>query len=258
MIAPQHIRAQTTHARRGEIKNAFRYGVDFVLIDPEAQDAPHPALFSRNGPNLLSVSDRHHGGTRGFGKGAQWARDQFQRAGLEGDFDLRLLTQPRLLGMGFNPVSFWLAQRDDALLAVIAEVNNTFGDRHNYICHNDAFRPIRGRDRIEARKLMHVSPFQDIQGGYAFWFDLSEDRIAIRIAHENGDQGLVATLFGPREPLTNRAILLSLLRRPFGALRTVALIYWQALRLRLKGAAYRPAPPAPTTEVTRCSSSQNA
>jgi DUF1365 family protein len=255
---PQHIRAHTTHARRGQISNTFRYSVDFVLIDPETKTGAMPLLFSQTRFNLLSVPDRHHGGERGKGQGAAWARKQFEAAGLKGAYELRLLTQPRLLGMGFNPVSFWLASREDDLIGVIAEVNNTFGDRHNYLCCKEGFAPITPKDRIEARKMMHVSPFQDIQGGYVFRFDVSQKRLAIRITHENGPQGLVATLSGPIYPLTNRAIGLSLLRRPFGALRTVALIYWQALRLRLKGALYRPAPPAPTTEVTQCSSSQNA
>lgn len=257
MRHPEHIRGHTSHARRGAIRNAFRYSVDFVLIDPETS-SDHPALFTANGFNLLSVPDRHHGGLRGHGQGAVWARDILDRAGLNTHYDLRLLTQPRLLGMGFNPVSFWLALRGDDLVAVIAEVNNTFGDRHNYLCHLPDFRPITARDRIEARKLMHVSPFQDIDGGYGFNFDITPARIGIRIIHENGAEGVIATLSGPRAPLTNRAILLSLVRRPMGSLRTVALIFWQALKLRLKGALYRSRPTAPTPEVTQCSSSQNA
>jgi len=255
MSAFELIQAHSTHVRRGTIANSFRYSVDFVLLDPEATDGP--ALFSRRGFNLTSVPDRHHGGPRGQGHGAKWARDRFARAGLDEPYDLRLLTQPRLLGMGFNPVSFWLALRGTDLLAVIAEVNNTFGDRHSYVCHLPGFRAITAQDRIKARKLMHVSPFQDIAGGYAFQFRMAPDRIAIRIIHENGREGVIATLSGPRAPLTNRAILWSLLRRPAGSLRTVALIFWQALRLRVKGARYRPCPDAPSTEVTQCSFSQN-
>jgi DUF1365 family protein len=256
MSRPEHIQAHTTHVRRGAIANAFRYSVDFVLIDPDAQDGP--ALFSRSAKGLISVPDRHHGGPRGNGRGADWARERFARAGLHAPYDLRLLTQPRVLGMGFNPVSFWLALRGNDLLAVIAEVNNTFGDRHSYLCHLPGFQPITAQDRIEARKLMHVSPFQDIAGGYAFQFQLTPARIAIRIVHENGPDGVIATLSGSRAPLTNRAILWSLVRRPTGAMRVVALIFWQALRLRLKGAQYRARPDAPNSEVTQCSFSQNA
>lgn len=259
MSTVDHIAGHTTHVRRGQVGHRFGYHVDYVLIDPEQTDAAAngPALFSRNRFNLFAVQDRHHGGQRGHGIGAQWARDTFAQAGLTGRFSLRLLTQPSFLGHNFNPVSFWLAMRDGALLAVIAEVNNTFGDRHNYLCHLPGFAPIPAGERITATKLMHVSPFQDVSGAYHFNFHVTPSRIAIRIAQEDGDEGVIATLTGPRARLTNARIIAATLRRPFGTLRTVALIYWQALRLKLKGVRYRERPMPPTEEVSQCSLSQN-
>ncbi len=245
---PEHIRGSTTHARRGAIKNAFCYGVDYVLIDPDSDAGP--ALFSRNRLNLASVLDRHHGGMVGHGRGKPWAKEVFESAGLVADRIL-LLTQPRFLTYVFNPVSFWLAFRGDDLVSVIAEVNNTFGDRHSYLCHLDGFAPIGPRDQIDAQKVFHVSPFQRIAGDYRFNFDISQDRIAIRIAHFNGDEGLIATLCGSRAPLSNRRLLGALARRPFGPLRTIALIHWQALRLKLKGATYTRRPSPPEQEVSQ-------
>lgn len=238
MIAPEHIAGQTVHARRGALKHRFRYGVDYVLIDPESPR--HPRLFSRNRFNLFAVHDRNHGGIREAGQGAVWARETLENAGLSEGYSLRLLTQPAFLGFSFNPVSFWLACREDALVAVIAEVNNTFGDRHNYLCHLPDFAPIAATDVITAHKVFHVSPFQEIKGGYSFSFAIHTDRIAIRILHDNGQEGLIATLTGARRKLTNGSILRATLRRPFGALRTLILIYAQALRLKFKGARYRP------------------
>lgn len=256
MTAPQHIPGITTHARRGEIRNAFRYGVDYVLLEPE--DRTGPALFSRNRWNLLCVRDRNHGGKRGAGLGADWAHSQLQAAGLSDPYRLFLLTQATFLGFTFNPVSFWLAFAGDDLLAVIAEVNNTFGDRHNYLCHLPGFAPMTGQTPVEVHKVFHVSPFQAIAGDYKFTFDITPQHIAIRIVHKDGPQGLVATLCGPRRPLTNASILSAALRRPAGAMRTVALIYWQALRLKLKGARYRTRPLPPTSETTKCDSSPDA
>ncbi|SPJ30130.1 DUF1365 domain-containing protein [Falsiruegeria mediterranea] len=252
---PDHIAGYTTHARRGEISNAFRYGVDFVLLDPEQNAGP--ALFSRNRFNLFAVHDRHHGGERGNGAGVIWAIEQFRKAGLNRPFSVHLLTQPTCLGYQFNPVSFWLAQDGDALIAVIAETNNTFGDRHSYMCHLPGFAAISAADTITAVKLMHVSPFQDVEGTYRFNFLVDSDRISIRIAHENGDQGVIATLMGARKPITSTSILAALARRPFGALRTISLIYWQALKLKLKGASYRPNPTPPEQETSACSMSAN-
>lgn len=253
--SPDHIAGSTTHARMGEISNAFRYGVDFVLIDPDARTGP--ALFSRNRFNLFAVHDRHHGGERGNGEGVSWAQKQFRAAGLNRAAKVTLLTQPTCLGYQFNPVSFWLAHDGDDLLAVIAETNNTFGDRHSYMCHLPGFAPITPQDTITAVKLMHVSPFQDVQGTYRFNFLVDQNRISIRIEHKNGDQGVLATLSGRRTSMTNTSVLRALIRRPFGALRTISLIYWQALKLKLKGAVYRPRPTPPNKETSACSMSAN-
>lgn len=241
---PEHIAGVTTHARRGAIRNAFRYGVDYVLIDPEARRGPF--LFARNGFNLASVHDRDHGGPLKAGRGATWARDILSDRGLR-DARLLLLTQPRFLGYQFNPVSFWLAFRGADLVAAICEVNTPFGDRHCYLCHLPGFAPITAEARIEAPKRLHVSPFQDRDGRYSFRFDIRPDRIAIRITHLHGDEGVIATLSGPRKPATSLGLLSGLSRRPAGAVRTIALIHWQALKLKLKGARWRRRP-APVAE----------
>ena len=244
---PEHLRSQTTHARRGSIRHAFTHDVDFVLIDPDASAGP--ALFARNRAGLYSVQDRHHGGAPGKGRGVAWAREVFAAHGLT-DARILLLTQPAFLGRVFNPVSFWLAFRGEALVAVISEVTNTFGDRHSYISAHPDLAPIGPRDVLEATKVMHVSPFQDIAGGYRFQFRIAPDRVAIRILHENGPEGVVATLTGSRHEMTNAGLLAAAIRRPLGTARTWILIHWHAARLKLKGAIYRPRPEAPLDEVS--------
>ena len=250
MHQPEHIAGVTTHTRRGQIRHGFRYGVDYVLIEPETQ-ASGPLLFSRNRLNLASVHDRDHGGPPKAGRGSEWAREVLASHGRpDPHLRLMLLTQPRFLTYGFNPVSFWLIMDDDALIAVIAEVSTPFGDRHSYLCHQADFVPITGDTRITTPKSLHVSPFQEVAGSYEFAFDIRADQIAIRITFRNGTEGVVATLCGPRLALTNAGLLRAGLRRPLGALRTVALIHWQALLLKLKGARYRSRPTPPKTEVT--------
>lgn len=247
---PELVAAQTVHARRGRIAHAFRYGVDYVLLDMEGTAGP--ALFSRNRRNLISVHDGDHGGPHGHRRGADWARGIFRARGLHptpGD-RLLLLTQPRFLGYGFNPVSFWMVLRGADLIAVIAEVNNTFGDRHSYFCAEPGFAPIRPGKRIAAAKMFHVSPFQRVGGGYTFGFLITADRIAISIAFRDGEDGLHATLTGRRLPLTNVSILGAAIRRPAGALRTILLIHWQALRLAIKRAPFRPRPAPPAEDVS--------
>jgi DUF1365 family protein len=152
----------------------------------------------------------------------------------------------------FNPVSFWLCHdAGGALRVVIAEVTNTFGDRHSYLCHREDHTPLTPEDRVQATKILHVSPFQPVEGGYVFRFDIGADRVGIWIDYTAGNGGLIATLTGRRRVLTNRAILWASLRRPFGSRRVLALIHWQALKLWWKGAGYRARPAPPVEEVTR-------
>lgn len=249
-VALDHISGVTTHTRRGNVRHSFRYGVDFVFFDTEASISS-PLLFSYNRFNLASVHEIDHGGPLKAGRGAGWARQVLAQNGLDDPrLTLMLLTQPRFLGYDFNPVSFWFAMNDEVLIAAIAEVSTPFGDRHSYLCHLPAFTPITGDARISKPKALHVSPFQEVAGEYEFGFDVRADQIAIRILYRNGDEGVVATLSGPRKPLTNASLVWASLRRPLGALRTIGLIHWQAVRLKLKGARYLRRPAPPTKEIT--------
>ena len=245
-----HIQGLTFHGRRGAIENAFRYSVDYVLLDPEAPE-PGPGLFQRNKWGIACLLDKDHGGAPGAGRGVSWARAVLGEHGIADIEKIELLAQPRILGHVFNPVSFWLCWKAGHLTAVIAEVTNTFGERHCYLVHHKDQRPIRAEDRLTAQKIFYVSPFQPIEGAYEFRFDIRPDRIGIWIDYTQGNGGLIATLTGKRAALTNVSIVHALLRRPFGSRRVLGLIHWQALKLWWKGARYRVRPAPPTSEVSR-------
>ena len=239
----EHIQAQTHHARRGALKNAFTYGVDYVLTDL-GQVAPR--LISRNHFNLWSLWDHRHGGIRDDGHGVEWFRSILEKR----DFatknaQLLLLTQPSFLWFHFNPVSFWIALVDGTPRAFVAEVNSTFGQRHCYFCAREGFAPIRKSDTLIAEKLMHVSPFQKIAGRYEFNFEMTEDKIDIRILFNNGEHGVLATLAGERCAATSGSLAWAAIRRPFGAARVLALIHWQAAILYLKRAPFLKKQPPP-------------
>jgi uncharacterized protein len=248
MTHVEHIRGETYHGRKGAVTNQFRYGVDYVLLDPEQAKGPH--LFSRNRGNLTSLHDMDHGGLPGKGQGVAWARQVLADHQLTTD-KIQLLAQPRVLGHVFNPVSFWLCWNADALTAVIAEVTNTYGERHSYLCAHPHGAPIQPDDTLQATKIFYVSPFQPVDGRYDFRFDIRADRIGIWINYTSEKGGVFTNLIGPRLPLTNWGILKACLRRPFGSRRVLALIHWQALKLAIKGAKFRTRPTPPTEEVTR-------
>lgn len=256
MNVVEHIPGQTFHGRRGPVHNRFTYSVDYVLFDAEA-DLRLPRLLSRNRRNLASLNDRDHGGMPGCGQGAVWVREVLAAHRLEDVTAgaVLLLTQPRVLGHLFNPVSFWLCH-DGAggLRAVIAEVNNTYGDRHSYLCVKPDQSVIVAEDELRAHKIFHVSPFQPAEGQYSFHFDVAAKNIAIRIGYrqdvEAEGAGLVATLSGPRRALGNGAILGTMVRR-LGSRRVLALIHWQALKLWWRGAKFHNRPTPPVEEVSQ-------
>jgi uncharacterized protein len=249
MTGVEHIRGETFHGRKGAVANSFRYGVDYVLLDPDT--ATGPGLFSRNRGNLTSLHDADHGGVPGQGRGVAWAREVLRDHQIT-PARILLLAQPRVLGHVFNPVSFWLAEdAKGALIAVIAEVTNTYGDRHSYLCAHPDGAPI-GRDQtLAAAKIFYVSPFQPVEGQYAFRFDIRPDRIGIWIDYTTEAGGVFTNLIGPRTGLTNGAIIMACLRRPFGSRRVLALIHWQALKLAIKGAKFRTRPAPPEEEVSQ-------
>jgi DUF1365 family protein len=246
-----HIAGHTWHGRKGEIENAFRYSIDYVMVDAEA-DLRGPAGFGRNRGGLASLWDSDHGGTPKKGRGAVWVREVLAAHDLPEPARIELLAQPRILGHVFNPVAFWICRDDQGQVrVVIAEVTNTYGDRHSYLCHREDLEPIEPTDRLQAEKIFHVSPFQRIEGAYEFRFDLQEDRIGIWIDFTGGNGGVIATLVGPRKPMTTPGLIRACLRRPFGSRRVLGLIHWQALKLWWKGATFRSRPEPPSHEVSR-------
>ena len=90
---------------------------------------------------------------------------------------------PRVLGLAFNPISLWYCERrDGALQAVIAEVNNTFGEKHSYLL---ASKPGSApyEQAYETEKCFHVSPFFDLSGRYRFELGEPGERLRVLI-HE--------------------------------------------------------------------------
>lgn len=245
------ISGHTWHGRKGAVENSFRYAVDYLRICPE-HIGSHPRLFGIDCAAPVSFHNQDHGGVPKKGRGTAWVRELLRERELPDAARIELITQPRVFGYVFNPVSFWLCfDPSENLYLVVAEVTNTYGDRHSYLCHNDDFSSIQADQILTAQKVFYVSPFQDIGGDYRFRFDIRDDRIGIWIDHSNGDIGVTATLTGRTKPVTTVALLGMCLRRPLGSWRVMGLIHWQAFKLWRKGVSFRQRPKPPATEVSR-------
>ncbi len=247
----RYLKADVFHGRSGTVNNVFKYQVDQLLfrVDDPLPDTPKRLSF--DGFNLWSVNHTHYGdGKRSL---SQRAQDFKSQCGLtEVCEEVWLLTQPAFLGFSFNPVSFWFfIDGNGDLRAAVAEVNNVQRDRHCYLCAHGDLQPIRSEDNICVRKIFHVSPYQPIDGHYQFNIAFHPERIDLRIRYSSEtDDGLTATLRGKPEPLIGKHITSSIFHTPLGALRVLGLIFWQAFKLKLKGAFYRRRPLPPSQELS--------
>ena len=244
--------ARVSHARRNPVDNRFVYRIDYLLLDEAVllgQD-PGVRLFSFGRPNLVSLLPSDHG--IADCEGVEAVRRLASDAGIDGVDRVLLLTHPRYWHYTFNPVSFWFLMGGAGnLRAVLAEVHNTFGDRHGYLCQGEAGADIGPDCWTVSAKRLHVSPFFDMAGQYRFRFLLDDARVAVRIVYEDEAGGRLDTsIAGMRRPFTDRELARALLRRPFGAARMTALIHWQAFRLWRKGVRYRPRPEPPQQSIT--------
>ncbi len=241
---------QVRHARLRPVAHQFAYPTWFVLLPMRSlrAGAAVPGL-ARNRAGLVSFHDRDHGA--GGDDALAWFESLLAEAGVTGaDGEVWLHTYPRQWGFAFKPVSFWYAHAADGTLkAVLAEVNNTFGERHAYLLHG----PTLGWGReVGAAKVFHVSPFCSVQGRYRFRFlrtppDAPQgERTVVRVDHDDDLGPLLQTsVSGHLRPLTRGALLRASLAMPLLTLGVVARIHWQALRLWLKRVPLfrKPAPP---------------
>lgn len=140
----------------------------------------------------------------------------------------------------FNPVSFWYCHdAAGTLRAVLAEVNNTFGQHHQYLLCAQGGGAIDAHTVLTCRKQLHVSPFCRVEGGYRFRFAEGAATALVRIDYHDRDGALLHTAIGGRlQPFDAAHLRRALLRQPLLALQVIGRIHWQALRLWFKGVPF--------------------
>lgn len=245
-------RGHVMHARLRPRRHRFSYRVFFLRFDLAQVDAgPARRVLDRLG--LVTFRRGDHGPRDGSAL-RPWIDRLLAAEGIAAaDGAVELQAFPRMLGYVFNPVSFWLCHdRAGALRAVLCEVNNTFGEHHNYlVAHADA-SPIRPGDTLEARKVFHVSPFCRVEGRYRFRFDPAPADTRFRIDYEDADGKLLVTsITGQAAPLTAGTLTRCCFAYPWMSLGVMLRIHWQALRLWLTGVPFHRKPPPPARETTR-------
>lgn len=242
---PRLFLGHVMHRRLRPSVNAFVYPVFYVQLPLRNLASANCALFTVEGRNLLSFRNQDHGARDGSPL-LPWIEQQLIRHGLPHQGEIVLQTFPRVLGYVFNPVSFWYCYHPQGqLIAILAEVNNTFGGTHSYLLHRHG-ADLTDVKTMGADKCFHVSPFNVIEGGYRFAFQLDTPVQLARIDYDDlAGSVLLTSISGTPRSWSSRALLGALLRMPFLTFGVMFRIHWQAFKLWVKGVPFRGMNPTP-------------
>src|SRR5262249_35193061 len=147
------------HGRHDGIRNQFRYPTYFLNFPCQDEEILRQSLRQRF-RGVLSLRAEDYLTDKPGTLDTKIKTFLHERLGYNAE-EVRLQTMPRVLGYVFNPVSFWFCYRDGRPDAVLAEVNNTFGEKHFYWIHPN--EGISSGEWISAKKVFHVSPFFPVE-----------------------------------------------------------------------------------------------
>lgn len=247
-------RGEVVHERLVPEQHRFSYPMTFFGFDLNELPLLGESLklFGYNQAGVLSLWDKDYLRGRSDPIGQQLA--EFLPPCGEGEYTL-LITSPKYFGYAFNPVNFHLRIANGTLIAVVAEVNNTFGDRHLYPL-TDLEKTGEHTWIAQCAKDFHVSPFNDLEGAYHFSFCIENKSIFLGVdLHKDGQVVMKTWLSGKAHDLSTKRVLVHALAHPWDtAVNSLPRIVWQAALLFYKRKLVvfrRPKPYSPFTVIDR-------
>lgn len=222
-------------------KHRFHYNVFMFCVDLDSMndDFRKIPFVSRNRFNLFSFYDKDHPVVGTHGDASAWnVREELnsylQKQGVEIPAKVLLITNLRLLGYVFNPVSFYYCyDKNNQPLCAVVEVQNTFKEMKMYFIGKDKFD---GKEfHLRTPKYFYVSPFIDHDAEFDFHLMLPTDKMNIRIDDFKDDKRFfISTLTGKKKELTSGRLIGYFFRFPFITLKIITLIHWHAMLLWFK------------------------
>ena len=258
---------EVVHQRSRTFDHRLRYRVWMVLADLDALDGLQSRLrlLGRGRFGLITLRATDHGDRSDRPLRAQ-VEGHLAEAGIDiAGGPIRLLTMPRILGYGFNPISvFFCHTPDGALAALLYEVTNTFHERHSYLVAVPSPSPPGGGRAPEAvegagpalirqtvDKQLFVSPFMDRDLTYDFTVRPPGEAVSVVVAVRRGETPILTASFaGQRRPLTDGQLLRAFLTHPLLTWKVTWGIHWEAAKMMFKGARYRHRGAPPEEPVT--------
>ncbi|MCA9251715.1 MAG: DUF1365 domain-containing protein [Phycisphaerae bacterium] len=235
---------RVNHRRREPVVHEFEYALFMMYLDLDELPTlfENSKLWSNDGWGLARFRRRDH--LKGYAQPGEDLRQSVRdlvatQSGVTPSGPIRLLTHLEYFGYRFNPVSFYFCfdANDEHVDAIVVEINNTpWGEQHCYV-HSAFDRDNRERAlRFEFVKEFHISPFMAMDMEYVWTFSTQANRFDIVMDTQQGGRTFLKTSMNlHRREIAGSALNRVLLRYPMMTIRVLLAIYWQALRLRLKG-----------------------
>jgi len=232
------------HRRHAEREREFSYRLSLLYLDLDELPTLLDGLLVSERPGAVRVRREDYLGPHELSLADAVRATVAHETGSRPGGPVRLLTQPRMFGRCFNPVSFYYCFEGASLTTVLAEVTNTpWGERQAYVLSPQ--EPAGAVLRSEFDKALHVSPFMDMDQRYSARFTPPAETLSVHIeSRARGEEQIAfdATLALRRTRLTSGTLRAMIARYPLGTLRTLGLIYGQGVRIRLGGIHVRPHP----------------
>jgi len=223
---PALVAGHVTHRRSERIRRAFRHNVYQWLVDLDA--LPKQPWYLRP---FASFSAGDHLGDPARSIKANVESYLSHNGIILGDSGrIVMLANARVLGHVFDPLSvFWCFDANTTLIAIVAEVHNTYAERHVYLVRPDP------SGTATTDKAFHVSPFLDVSGRYEMRFELSPRVVSSTvILRREGAVAFTATFRGRPIPATPAAVAGQLIRKPLMPQQVSALIRMHGIWLWLR------------------------
>ncbi|MGN6132308.1 MAG: DUF1365 domain-containing protein [Nocardioidaceae bacterium] len=234
--APAVVRARVKHRRTRPFDYAFAHRTTMWLVDAAAPDAAFPRWLRP----LASLRSEDHFAAADRRPLLDKVRDYLAAQGLAWSAHrVLVLANARSAGYVFDPLTtYFCFAADGRLEGVLAEVHNTYGQRHCYPLS------VAGTGRADVDKEFYVSPFFAVEGRYDIRTRLDDERVQVAITLTQHDETVFAgSVVGDLRPATRSAVVRAVLANPFPSQRVAALIRWHGIRLWLRRLPVLPRPP---------------